>query len=85
MKQFENIIYDVADGRARITLNRPEKLNALTLQLQAELSEALWEAAEAQGEGAATWSRYAIETFSCVALREACKTSLETGAAIVYV
>ena len=29
---------------AKITLNRPKKLNALTLQLQAELSEALWEA-----------------------------------------
>jgi len=44
MNQFENIIYEVADGRARITLNRPNKLNALTLELQAELSEALWEA-----------------------------------------
>ena len=29
---------------AKITLNRPKKLNALSLQLQAELSEALWEA-----------------------------------------
>lgn len=44
MAQFENIIYTVADGRARITLNRPEKLNALSLALQAELCEALWEA-----------------------------------------
>jgi len=44
MAEFENIIYEVADGRARITLNRPDKLNALSLQLQAELSEALWEA-----------------------------------------
>ncbi len=42
--EFENILYEVADGRARITLNRPEKLNALSLVLQAELSEALWEA-----------------------------------------
>ena len=44
MSGFENIIYEVENGRARITLNRPEKLNALTLQLQAELNEALWEA-----------------------------------------
>lgn len=41
---FETILYEVDNGRARITLNRPEKLNALTLQMQAELSEALWEA-----------------------------------------
>jgi len=44
MTEFKNIIYDVQDGRARITLNRPDKLNALSLALQAELSEALWEA-----------------------------------------
>ena len=44
MSKFENIIYEVQEGRARITLNRPEKLNALTLRLQQELSEALWEA-----------------------------------------
>jgi enoyl-CoA hydratase len=41
---FTSIIYEVDDGRARITLNRPEKLNALSLELQAELNEALWEA-----------------------------------------
>ncbi len=42
--EYENILYEVADGRARITLNRPEKLNALTLDLQQELSHALWSA-----------------------------------------
>ena len=44
MSGYDNIIYEVADGRARITLNRPEKLNALSLELQAELNDALWEA-----------------------------------------
>ncbi|MBJ40223.1 MAG: enoyl-CoA hydratase [Gammaproteobacteria bacterium] len=44
MSGFDNIIYEVENGRARITLNRPEKLNALSLDLLAELCEALWEA-----------------------------------------
>lgn len=44
MSSFERIIYEVENGRARIILNRPEKLNALSLGLMAELNEALWEA-----------------------------------------
>ena len=44
MTTFDNILYEVEKGRARITLNRPSKMNALSLQLQAELNEALWEA-----------------------------------------
>jgi enoyl-CoA hydratase len=44
MPKFENVIYEIEDGRARITLNRPEKRNALSYQLQAELHDALWEA-----------------------------------------
>ncbi|MCB9492072.1 MAG: crotonase/enoyl-CoA hydratase family protein [Dehalococcoidia bacterium] len=42
--QYETIIVEKERGRARITLNRPEKLNALSRQLQRELREALWEA-----------------------------------------
>ena len=41
---FENITYEVAKGRARITLNRPEKRNALSMALVEELRDALWEA-----------------------------------------
>jgi enoyl-CoA hydratase len=44
MSEFEQIIYEVVNKTAKITLNRPEKLNALSMQLQSELCEALWEA-----------------------------------------
>jgi hypothetical protein len=47
-------------------------------------SEALWEAADSQGEGDKTWQRYGIESFSCVVLREACRRSLASGAAVVF-
>jgi enoyl-CoA hydratase len=41
---YEHIRYEKDGGKARITLNRPEKLNALSMQLQQELNRALWEA-----------------------------------------
>ena len=44
MEKFEHIIYEAVDGRARITLNRPEKRNALSIPLLEEFNEALWEA-----------------------------------------
>jgi enoyl-CoA hydratase len=44
MSGFESIIYEKERGRARIILNRPDKLNALSLKLLTELSEAVWEA-----------------------------------------
>lgn len=44
MPEYKTIIYGVENKRARITLNRPEKLNALSLELQTELNQALWEA-----------------------------------------
>jgi enoyl-CoA hydratase len=42
--EFETILYEKEGGKARITLNRPEKLNALSFKLQRELNAALWEA-----------------------------------------
>jgi enoyl-CoA hydratase len=41
---YVNISYEVARGRARIVLNRPEKLNALSPALLRELNDALWAA-----------------------------------------
>jgi len=38
------LLYDVKDRVATITLNRPDKLNAMTPRLQRELHDALWEA-----------------------------------------
>ena len=42
--EFENLAYEVRDRKAYVTLNRPEKLNALSPELQEELQAAMWEA-----------------------------------------
>jgi len=43
-KNYENIIYEKKPPVAYVTLNRPEKLNALSLDLQAEVKDALEDA-----------------------------------------
>jgi enoyl-CoA hydratase len=66
---YETILYELADGIARITLNRPEKLNAISWQMQQELQAALWEAdrdpavhvATLQGAGRSFSAGYDIE------------------------
>lgn len=44
MADYNTILYEVDGHKARITLNRPEKLNALSNELQTELNRALWDA-----------------------------------------
>ena len=40
-KAFEDLLYQTSGPVARITLNRPHKLNAVTQRLYTELREAL--------------------------------------------
>src|SRR5262245_58530040 len=45
MTAYEDILYDVKDRIAVITLNRPEKLNAWTAAMQASVKRAIVDAA----------------------------------------
>ncbi|MBB85929.1 MAG: 2-(1,2-epoxy-1,2-dihydrophenyl)acetyl-CoA isomerase [Xanthomonadales bacterium] len=43
---YETILFDVTDGVARITLNRPDRLNSFTVEMHTELRDALAKLAE---------------------------------------
>ena len=38
---YETILFDVAQGAARLTLNRPDRLNSFTVQMHTEVAQAL--------------------------------------------
>ncbi|MCL4716799.1 MAG: 2-(1,2-epoxy-1,2-dihydrophenyl)acetyl-CoA isomerase PaaG [Hyphomonadaceae bacterium] len=38
---YETILFDIADGAARLTLNRPDRLNSFTVQMHEEIAHAL--------------------------------------------
>jgi len=38
---YETILFEVANGAARLTLNRPDRLNSFTVQMHGEVAEAL--------------------------------------------
>lgn len=44
VSDYQDIIYETADGRARITLNRPETHNAISDRMLEELEDAVWRA-----------------------------------------
>ncbi|HSC18109.1 MAG TPA: 2-(1,2-epoxy-1,2-dihydrophenyl)acetyl-CoA isomerase PaaG [Rhizomicrobium sp.] len=41
---YETILFEVANGAARLTLNRPDRLNSFTVQMHGEVAEALTQA-----------------------------------------
>ena len=63
---YEEIRYEVENGRARITLDRADKHNAMNARLLEELEHALWEADDdlgvhcviIKGDGASFCSGY---------------------------
>ncbi|MGD9697025.1 MAG: enoyl-CoA hydratase-related protein [Thermoleophilia bacterium] len=50
-EQYEDILYEVGDGRATITINRPDRLNAFRVQTVRELAEAFEAAADDESVG----------------------------------
>ncbi|HEX8234242.1 MAG TPA: 2-(1,2-epoxy-1,2-dihydrophenyl)acetyl-CoA isomerase PaaG [Caulobacteraceae bacterium] len=48
---YETILFEIKDGLARLTLNRPDRLNSFNAQMHGEVAQAL-SAVEAEGSGA---------------------------------
>ncbi len=63
--------------------SRLSKALEITQGLGVDAAEA-WLDEEGQGRGTEAWRRYAIETFSCLCLIQACEHSIRTGAALVF-
>ena len=75
---YEDILYEVGGGRATITLNRPDRLNAFRVQTIAELCEAFEAAADDEAVGVIVFTGAGDRAF-CVGgdVREPTRTAAE--------
>ena len=75
---FEDILYEVADARATITINRPDRLNAFRSQTIRELAEAFEAAADDEAVGVIVFTGAGERAF-CVGgdVREPTRTMAE--------
>lgn len=67
-------------------LDEVQRLAAI-LELPLDMDEehdALWEAAESQGEGELRWQRYGVESFICLRLYRAAESSIKHSSLIVF-
>jgi dihydroxynaphthoic acid synthetase len=80
-RSFEDILYEVADARATITINRPDRLNAFRSQTIRELSEAFEAAADDESVGVIVFTGAGERAF-CVGgdVREPTRTAAEKRA-----
>jgi naphthoate synthase/2-ketocyclohexanecarboxyl-CoA hydrolase len=75
---YQDVLYEVADGRATITINRPERLNAFRVQTIRELAEAFEAAADDDSVGVIVFTGAGERAF-CVGgdVREPTRTAAE--------
>ena len=75
---YEDVLYEVADGRATITINRPERLNAFRVQTIRELCEAFEAAADDESVGVIVFTGAGERAF-CVGgdVREPTRTAAQ--------
>jgi naphthoate synthase/2-ketocyclohexanecarboxyl-CoA hydrolase len=75
---YEDILYEAGGGRATITLNRPDRLNAFRVQTIAELCEAFEAAADDEAVGVIVFTGAGERAF-CVGgdVREPTRTAAE--------
>jgi dihydroxynaphthoic acid synthetase len=77
-ESFEDVLYETAAGRATITINRPDRLNALRTRTLAELCHAFDEAVGDEGVGVIVFTGAGERAF-CVGgdVRDPTRTSTE--------
>jgi naphthoate synthase/2-ketocyclohexanecarboxyl-CoA hydrolase len=76
--EFEDVLYEVAGGRATITINRPDRLNAFRRQTVRELAEAFEAAADDEAVGVIVFTGAGEKAF-CVGgdVRDPTRTAAE--------